>query len=112
MYAGELTEKLLIEAGTETRAAGGAVKMEWSNPAAIATRWAAAVPRTSKLYESLYGQHTEMTVAFKIRGRCAVRIGHRVQHAGRYLDVIGVLGQAGRPPEFSEEVTLVCKGRQ
>lgn len=112
IYAGEKTERIIIQAAVETRQASGAVKADWTTPTQIAERYAAVVPRTSKRFEALYGQHQEMTAAYMIRGRCDVRLGHRIQHAGRYLDVIAVLPERGRPPLLAEEITLVCKGRQ
>ncbi|OHE79438.1 MAG: hypothetical protein A2107_08185 [Verrucomicrobia bacterium GWF2_62_7] len=112
IYAGDLTEKLVIEAGVETQVASGGVKVDWNTPTVIAERWAAVVPRTSRRFEALHGQHQEMTAAYLIRGRCAVRPGQRIRHSGRYLDVIGVIASNGRAPEVAAEITLVCRGRQ
>lgn len=109
MMRQRLTERITIEAPTETKSATGAKVETWST---FAERWAEVIPQNSQRFERLRVDHDGVTAMYRIRGRLAVTPKMRVVHLGRTFAIDGMECEGNRPPESAELITLICSGDQ
>lgn len=85
--AGALRHRVVIEAGTPARDAGGGQTDPWADPVALATVWARIEPLGGA--ERLRAMRLEHPVTHRItiRHRAGVGAGHRVRLGARVFNV-------------------------
>lgn len=110
MTAGDYTEPLVIESGTETVSASRASKIDWSNPVEFCRRWGQILAEGSREVFRARQNSPETNVVIKVQGYAAITTKMRVRHLGdgRVWDIIGVEPQDGKAVQHSGDVWLRC----
>lgn len=74
-------------------------------------RKAKAIAGKSREFEALQVRFAETEMAFRVRGYVEMDLDHRIRHAGRDLEIIGIVTEANRPPAAAPLITITCRGR-
>ena len=102
LAAGRMTERITLQAPTETRGADYAdPQVTWAN---VATVWAAVEPLVGREYFAQREQQSAVTVRIRIRYRADVTAKWRVLHGARVYEVESAICPAAE----REQVVLMC----
>jgi SPP1 family predicted phage head-tail adaptor len=102
MNAGELNQRIVVEASIPTTNAIGDSILEWRP---IATIWASKQHKTSREFYAAQKVNAEITDLFIIRYRANVTTRMRVSYNGKHYNILGTDDPNGK----RREIHLLCK---
>jgi len=103
MNAGDLDQRITIQAATVTRDAHGGEIPTWVS---LATVWASKAHKSSREFFAAQKMNSEITDLFIVRFRHGLNAKMRVLHFGNTYDLIGTPCD---PDGKRQELQLLCK---
>lgn len=102
-------ELVTILKPSQTAAASGAVRSDWSAPIVVCERFANPIPKTTQRYERFYTQHQTATAAYEMAGYTECRPGWRLVHGDQTMEIIGVETENNVLPVNAQWLTLMVR---
>jgi len=102
LNAGDINQRVIVQAATESRGATGEVTKTWTTALTV---WASIRPLSGR--ELLQAQQVQADVTHRVRMRhnTTVTTSHRLLFGTRILEINSVID----PFEAGEELELMCK---
>lgn len=104
MEIGKLRHRITLQQQINTQNDYGVIVTIWQN---IATVWAEIKPISGREYFSAQQVQSEVTTQIWIRYRKGIEPTMRVEHNGKYYEIISVLNYQG----LNKTLQLMCKDK-